>query len=51
MRENLYSGRSIDKIDFDQDGDWDLIIGNRIIPQHYPSLQHLQLFLKIMMVF
>lgn len=31
-----YSGKSITKIDYDQDGDEDLIIGNRIKPQNYP---------------
>ena len=31
-----YSGKSITRIDFDKDGDQDLIIGNRIKPQNYP---------------
>ena len=30
------SGKTISKIDFDKDGDQDLIIGNRIKPQRYP---------------
>lgn len=30
------NGRAVAKIDFDKDGDDDLIIGNRIIPQNYP---------------
>ena len=30
------SGKSVAIIDFDQDGDGDILIGNRIIPQHYP---------------
>ncbi|MCH2083584.1 MAG: VCBS repeat-containing protein [Saprospiraceae bacterium] len=35
--EILGSGGSIAKIDIDNDDDMDLIIGNRIIPQHYPK--------------
>jgi hypothetical protein len=31
-----FSGKSVTRIDFDNDGDEDLIIGNRIIPQNYP---------------
>ena len=30
------SGKSVDKIDFDNDGDFDIIVGNRIKPQKYP---------------
>ena len=30
------SGKSVSKIDYDKDGDDDLIIGNRIVPQKYP---------------
>ena len=30
------SGKSISKIDFDKDGDYDVIVGNRIKPQKYP---------------
>ena len=35
------SGKSVSKIDYDKDGDDDLIIGNRIVPQniHYMNLQ------------
>ncbi len=31
------SGKSVCAIDYDKDGDTDLIIGNRIIPQNYPK--------------
>ncbi|KAA1245708.1 VCBS repeat-containing protein [Aquimarina sp. RZ0] len=31
-----FSGKTIAKIDFDNDGDFDLILGNRIISQKYP---------------
>ena len=30
------SGKSISKIDYDKDGDFDIIVGNRIKPQRYP---------------
>jgi len=30
------SGKSVSTIDYDKDGDLDIIIGNRIIPQKYP---------------
>ncbi len=31
-----FSGKTISKIDFDKDGDIDLLVGNRIVPQNYP---------------
>lgn len=31
-----FSGKTVSKIDYDKDGDEDLIVGNRIIPQQYP---------------
>ncbi len=34
---NLLNGKSIAKIDYDKDGDFDIIIGNRIRPQKYPQ--------------
>ncbi len=30
------SGKTVQVIDFDRDGDHDLVVGNRIIPQNYP---------------
>jgi len=31
-----HSSKSLSRIDYDKDGDQDIIIGNRIQPQHYP---------------
>ncbi|RNC89274.1 MAG: hypothetical protein ED555_07170 [Allomuricauda sp.] len=31
------SGKSVDVLDFDKDGDMDILVGNRIIPQNYPQ--------------
>ena len=32
-----FSGKSVTPIDYDKDGDMDLIVGNRIVPQSYPK--------------
>lgn len=34
---NPKSGKSVDVIDYDKDGDLDILVGNRIIPQNYPN--------------
>lgn len=36
MDNYTISGKTVTKIDFDQDGDQDIIVGNRIVPQQYP---------------
>lgn len=37
FNEHTYSGKTVIAIDYDNDNDPDLIVGNRIIPQHYPQ--------------
>jgi enediyne biosynthesis protein E4 len=32
-----HSGKTVCAVDYDNDNDMDLIVGNRIIPQHYPK--------------
>lgn len=39
----LFNSKTITALDFDKDGDQDLVIGNRIEPQHYPMFQASQL--------
>jgi hypothetical protein len=36
IKEYTISGKTVSKIDFDNDGDFDIIVGNRIKPQKYP---------------
>ncbi|MEM6800468.1 MAG: VCBS repeat-containing protein [Bacteroidota bacterium] len=37
FEEEKYSGKAAAAIDYDQDGDLDILVGNRINPQHYPQ--------------
>ena len=36
LEKNTKSGKSVTSLDFDNDGDLDILVGNRIIPQNYP---------------
>ena len=36
LNTNPKSGKSVTVIDYDRDGDQDLLVGNRIVPQNYP---------------
>ena len=36
LQNSPKSGKSVEIIDFDKDGDMDILVGNRIIPQNYP---------------
>lgn len=37
LNSNPFSGKSITVLDMDKDGDYDIIVGNRIIPRFYPQ--------------
>ncbi len=37
IADKAYSGKTVAAVDYDHDGDMDLIVGNRIQPQHYPQ--------------
>lgn len=43
LDEGLFNSKTITALDFDKDGDQDIIIGNRIQPQHYPEFEPSQL--------
>jgi hypothetical protein len=36
LNSNPKSGKAVEVIDYDKDGDLDILVGNRIIPQNYP---------------
>ncbi len=36
LNKNPQSGKTVAAIDFDKDGDMDILVGNRIIPKNYP---------------
>lgn len=37
LEQNPRSGKTVVSLDFDKDGDKDIIVGNRIVPQNYPT--------------
>lgn len=41
--DGFFNSKTITALDFDNDGDQDVLIGNRIKPQHYPEFQPSQL--------
>ncbi len=38
------NGKTVTALDFDKDGDTDILVGNRVIPKNYPKHQASQLF-------
>lgn len=42
--ETAYSGKSVCSLDFDRDGDIDILVGNRILPQQYPKAAPAMIF-------